>query len=176
MWHLLSENYRNFKQSTSTFKGSKVLGQCDLIVNITIIFNTWLEIFCSQCLAEVRSPWRWPDSEFPPQRCFARASQQPPPFWTFLPSVPGKHALLDWDQITDLAIEDYSFSLPSKSRVAFAVCLVSPSICSVKHWPLSVVRCGWMWAECSSVHPRNHLATTVLFLLHVFSFNHSDTS
>lgn len=49
----------------------------------------------------------------------------------------------------DLASEEYSISL---SGVAFAVCLGSLSICTVRRRPSSFVAYGWMWAESVDLH------------------------
>ncbi len=122
-----------------------------------------MKILCSQWLPVFWSPWTSPNSEFPPWRCFARSSLQPPwvaaCLWVFLSlvlsSVAAKHALLDWDQATDLVIEEYSISLP------FAVCLESLFIGTVKLRPISFVAFGSMWAENSLKDLRIYPATSV---------------
>ncbi len=50
-----------------------------------------------------------------------------------LSSITEKHALLDWDQVTDWHWRIFHFFAFKKSWVAFVVCLGSLSICTVKH-------------------------------------------
>lgn len=53
------------------FRGSKVCGQTEIILNVTVGFNTWMKIPCSQWLPEVWSQLTSTNSEFLPSTCFA---------------------------------------------------------------------------------------------------------
>lgn len=56
IWHLGVRFCSNFMQSTSIFSGSKVLEQTVIIVNLSIVLNTWMKILCNHLLPEVWSP------------------------------------------------------------------------------------------------------------------------
>lgn len=70
-----------------------------------------------------------------------------------------KAALLGSYQVTDLAIDESSISLPS--WLALAARLLSLPIYIVKHCPIGFAASGWMWAEYRSEHFRNHHSSTV---------------
>lgn len=68
----------------------------------------WIKFLWSLWLSEVKSPWTSLNAVFPLLGCSARSSAAAY-LWAFLHSVlyliTGKHALLDWDHMTQLAIE-----------------------------------------------------------------------
>lgn len=47
--------YSRFTQLISIFRGSKVIGQTNIIITITEFFHTWMKILSSQWLTEVWS-------------------------------------------------------------------------------------------------------------------------
>lgn len=68
----------------------------------------WIKFLWSLWLSEVKSPWTSLNAVFPLLGCSARSSAAAY-LWAFLHSflylITGKHALLDWDHMTQLAIE-----------------------------------------------------------------------
>lgn len=56
-----------------------------------------------------------------------------------------KSALLGWDRVTDMAVEEYFTHLPSE--IDLAVCFGSLSIWTVKHHPTNFEAFDRMWAE-----------------------------
>jgi len=65
-------NYNTFYVRHLLFKGSKVIGQTNIIINLIVNFNTWLEILCSQWQPEVWNPETSREAGFHPWWCSAR--------------------------------------------------------------------------------------------------------
>lgn len=134
IWHLLLLLLLQLQQFYSKY-----------LLSITIVFSSWIIILSSQWLLEIWTKLTWPHFQgVSSWRCFARTSLQPFVFsyWKAAPLV--------WNQWTNL--KKIHFLWLKKPWVAFAVCLLSLSICTLKYRSAVLWVVVWMWVDGKALY------------------------